>query len=47
MIKKLIKKLIMWIKGLFCRKKTCSKKVLEKVEVKGKMKKKTARKGKK
>jgi hypothetical protein len=44
---KMIRKLIKWIKGLFCRKKTAQKKVLEKTGTKGKFKKKTARKGKK
>lgn len=43
----MIKKLLKWIKGLLCRKKPATKKVLEKTTVKGKFKKKTARKGKK
>lgn len=43
----MIKKLINWFKGLFCRKKSTSKKVLEKTAVKGKFRKKTARKSKK
>jgi len=43
----MLRKLINWIKRLFCRKKIAEKKVLEKTAVKGKFKKKTARKGKK
>ena len=39
--------MITFIKRLICRKKPVEKKVLEKVEVKGKMRKKTARKSKK
>lgn len=39
--------MIKWIKSLIKGKKPAQKKVLEKVEVKGKMKKKTAPKGKK
>lgn len=42
-----MKKLINWIKGLFCRKKSTSKKVLEKTAVKGRFKKKAVRKAKK
>lgn len=43
----MLRKLIKWLKRLFCHKKTTEKKVLEKTAVKGKFKKKTARKGKK
>ena len=40
----MIKKIIKWLKGLFCRKKCTEKKVLEKVSVKGKMKKTATKK---